>query len=211
VARQRVVRSHVAVARPRTHGGSALIHFDLQYVATAFRRLRRCVPHNVVLILFLADLLHAANHVVRVGDHEPPGAFRQQVHDLLIVGRAGWKSGNVQARRIVVWVVRVVRIVPVVRIVGIIRPAAVVGVGVGVGGVVDARAGVAGIGPPRRAGPRPRVATGVARGSAARGAARGPAAGRPRVATRAATRTAAAPPALLFPLGGGKKEGGDAQ
>src|ERR1035441_1311647 len=186
VAGQRIARSHVAVARPRTHACAALIHFDFQGVATAFGRLGRRVTDNVVLILFLADLLHAADQVVRVGDHEASGAFRQQVHDLLIVGGAGWKGGNVQARRIVVGVV------PVVGIVEIIGSAAVVIV-VG-GGVAGAGAGVAGSGTARATG-RP----GVARGGAARGGARRTAAagGSARVAASTAAGSAARPAAVL--------------
>src|ERR1035441_3033549 len=192
VARQHVARFHVAVARPGTHGSAGLVHFDLEGVATAFDGLWRRVADNVVLILLLADLLHAAEQIVRIGDYEPPGAIRQQVHHLLIVGGAGRKAGNVHARRIVVGVVGVVGIV------GIIRPAVGVRVGVGIGAAARG-AGAAGVGAPGGAAPRPRIAPGVATGAAARGAA----AGRPRVAAGAATTTAAGTAAALLRLGGG--------
>src|ERR1019366_6382330 len=102
-----------------------------------------------------ADLLHTAEQVVRVGNHEAAGAVRQQVHDLLIVGSAGWEPRNVHARRIVVE--GIVRIVGIVGIVDIVRPAGV-GVGAGSGVAGAARACVAGSAA-RGAAPRPRVAS----------------------------------------------------
>src|SRR5271166_728471 len=80
-----VRRLHVAVSTAPASDRPAALDLDLEYVAASFFRSRGRISQDVVLGLLLRDLLHTAEQIVRIHDHESTGTLCQLIQDLLVI------------------------------------------------------------------------------------------------------------------------------